>query len=773
MTALNTGRKPGKGYYVIMLAGLVVIFFIEYIGLFEGVDNYFYDLSFRLRGSRSPSDRIVIVSIDEETLEKVGRWPLERRHYATLLDRLSEADIVAFDIIMSEPAGDDPVLAEAVREHGRVVLPVYIEGKKKRIVYPAPSLAPFRLGHLHVERDIDWVVRSAFHTIYHNEKSWPSFSSVIYEAAENVSLDRDELSFEEKADLLSGRILQKDPTRINFYGPPTPSKKNTFETHSFSEIIDAARPLPSFKGKIVLTGVTAEGIGDRKLTPFSESRKGSPGVHVHACLLNNLMDKTDITRVPGGARQVLALLLSLPCFLLFLRMGEKKSALLYLFVLLLVTLSILFLHSARNLWINPAVFYFSVTFIYIFTYILRLDVAARELDRECAAIHSSIRRKVKESRKASRDMGLIGFFTTGGVNSRVRLLGRVMDQLLFEKALTDAALDSDIHGVMLYDDGGGLLVANEQARRIFQRAGVAVDALETFSRDITPYIMEDATMDNVIENLKRGERSPLTIALTNREKHYFKMDVSPLDSGGNAHLFFAFTDITKIKELELLKGQIVSMASHELKSPITAIQGFSELLLESLEGEEKDFADIIFKESRRLTRFINTFLDISRIESGGRKIRKRPVQLPEAAGEVLEAITPLADKKEISLSLEAPPGMNVVMIDQDLVKQCILNLIENAVKYSPPGSDVLLKLREEKGRSLIEVIDNGPGVAEEDMDRIFDKFYRGSRNLNGTKGSGLGLAFVKDAVEMQGGAVSVKSAPGKGAAFTISIPREE
>ncbi len=770
MSALKTGKKTGKGYYIIMLSGLILISLFENIGLFEGIDNYCYDLSFRLRGFRPPSDRIVIVSIDEETLENLGSWPIKRRCYATLLDKLSEADIVSFDIIMAEPTRDDAILAEAIRGHGRVLLPVYLEEKKKKIVRPAPSLSPRKSGHLHVERDIDWVVRSAFHTIYYDKERLPSLSSVIYETATGDRFHRDELSIEDRAALRSHRIVQKDPMRINYYGSPEAPRKNAFTTYSFSDVIDDADRLPSFKGKIVLVGVAAEGIGDRKLTPFSELRRGSPGVYVHAALLNNLMDKTDIALVPEGMRLIIALLLSLSCLLLFLKMGEKKSTFFWLSILSLVALSIHLLHSARHLWVNPAAFCFSVTFIYIFAYVLRLDIAARELDRAYAAIGSSLGRKARNSKKTPGEMGLFGYFTTGGVNSRTRMLGRVMSQLLFEKALTEAALNSDIHGIMLYDAAGRLIVANNRARRIFQNARVEVEAIETFKRDVAPCIMEQAPLDDVIKG-RDGRSNALTLSLGGREKIFLKMDVSPLDFDRETYLFFAFTDITKIKELELLKGQMASMVSHELKSPMTAIQGFSELLMENLEGEERDFAEIIHKESGRLTRFINTFLDISRIEAGGQDIRKEPVHLPGVVQEVIQALEPVANRKKITMAMEASPEMIVVAIDMELTKQCIFNLVENAIKYSPAGSDVRIRLTEEEDRSLIDVIDNGDGVDETDVDRIFDRFYRGSRAMGGKEGSGLGLAFVKDAVEAQGGVVSVKSAPGKGAAFTISFPK--
>jgi signal transduction histidine kinase len=181
---------------------------------------------------------------------------------------------------------------------------------------------------------------------------------------------------------------------------------------------------------------------------------------------------------------------------------------------------------------------------------------------------------------------------------------------------------------------------------------------------------------------------------------------------------------------------------------------------------------VVQKESERLMRFLNTFLDIARIEEGRQPITIEPVALAETAREVIRELGVIAGEKGIMLRLETPEIMAPAMADSDLVKQCIMNLAENAIKYSESGKDVVVRLAEEADCIRIETIDSGTGIREEELGRVFEKFYRArSSEKKGVSGSGLGLAFVKQAVGAQGGTVSVESRYGHGSRFSILLPK--
>jgi len=363
--------------------------------------------------------------------------------------------------------------------------------------------------------------------------------------------------------------------------------------------------------------------------------------------------------------------------------------------------------------------------------------------------------------------------TTNGVRERISLLRDVSRLLLLEKVLADKALFSDFHGVILFGPGGKRMIANDRAMSVFGSAGISTESLERFLKEITPFIPGKDGAPDFSCVAGNGMRDAFSLSLAAPKKQFLEAELSTLNIDEKRYLLFLFTDITRIKEMEIAKGEIVSVVSHELKTPMTTIQGFSEMLAQNLEGEAKEFARIIHQEAERLTRFVNTFLDVSRMEEGRQGLRLLPVMLTEVATEVVHGLLPAAGEKGTDILLEAPARLTVLMIDRDLTKQCILNLCENAIKYSPPKSLVTVRLSEQAGTITVEVEDNGYGIDPDDLDKVFRKFFRSqSESTRDVPGSGLGLSFVKEAVEAQGGAVRAESTPGKGSVFSIVFAKE-
>jgi CHASE2 domain-containing sensor protein len=410
-------------------AGIALILFLEYLGIFEGINAYIYDMSFRIRGSRPPSDRIVIASIDEKSLAKYGRWPIRRIYYAELLDHLNQASVVGFDVIFSEKSQDDALFAEAIKRQGRVILPVYIDTELNNI-NPLSSFSPYRTGHIHVEEGIDNVVREVFHTLYHAGVRLPSLTSVMYETATGRTMNRMTGSAKSLHETNRRGIFQADPMKINYYGRP-----GTFRRVSISDVIDGKYAPDFFKDKMVLIGLTAPGIVDMVATPFSQERNLMSGVEVHANILNNLLDGNAIRDVSQRLRWFSAIVLSLFCFFLFMRFSERNAALLWLLSLIVVTSAVFYLFAAFNRWMSPALFYFSLSFTYMFTYILKLDEAARKLDTKYLSVARLLEGGVDTTPQIGFDSGLLGSLSPGGVNTKIQRLIRVEQQ--YEKRLED------------------------------------------------------------------------------------------------------------------------------------------------------------------------------------------------------------------------------------------------------------------------------------------------------------------------------------------------
>ncbi len=215
----------------------------------------------------------------------------------------------------------------------------------------------------------------------------------------------------------------------------------------------------------------------------------------------------------------------------------------------------------------------------------------------------------------------------------------------------------------------------------------------------------------------------------------------------------------------------VQAIAHEIKTPLTAIQGSSEIISDRLVPEEQRtlIAGMIHKESKRLTDILHTFLDVERMATGSLRMEKRPVDLPELCEDLLDRAKLYAARKQIRIDSALPPIS--VSADPDLLSFAIYNLLTNAVKYSPKRTTVTLTASEQDDRVCISVVDQGYGIGPGEQGKIFERFYRIGRGQHAKEeGSGIGLALVKEIVSQHGGRIEVDSREGSGSRFTIVLP---
>ena len=239
-------------------------------------------------------------------------------------------------------------------------------------------------------------------------------------------------------------------------------------------------------------------------------------------------------------------------------------------------------------------------------------------------------------------------------------------------------------------------------------------------------------------------------------------------------LFFTYRSVTKAMELAKLKSDIVSNVSHELRTPLALIRLYAETLeLGRIPDEKKklEYYRIVRKESERLTALINNILDFSRIEAGKKEYEFRETDLPALVRDTLDSyryqIEQNGFKYEEHISNDIPP----VKVDREAIARSLLNLVNNAIKYSSNEKYLAVSLYRQNGSVKLDVVDHGIGIPREEQAKIFDKFYRVCDPMqHETKGSGLGLSLVQHIVNAHGGEVSVESTPGKGSKFTMTLP---
>ncbi len=230
----------------------------------------------------------------------------------------------------------------------------------------------------------------------------------------------------------------------------------------------------------------------------------------------------------------------------------------------------------------------------------------------------------------------------------------------------------------------------------------------------------------------------------------------------------------RLKELDKLKSDFVSMVSHELRTPLAAMRTSAQVLeVADLNTEtKKEMLDIILRNIDRLTNLVNDLLDLSRIESGRMELKFERVSLDSVIADSIESVRQTAIEKGIALNIELPKDLAPVKADREKLTQVIINLLNNAVKFTPRGGEISIKASELNGQVEVRVSDTGIGIPPEDLNRVFDRFYQVDSTLTREAGgTGLGLAICKGIIEAHNGEIWAESEPGKGSTFIFTLEK--
>ena len=237
----------------------------------------------------------------------------------------------------------------------------------------------------------------------------------------------------------------------------------------------------------------------------------------------------------------------------------------------------------------------------------------------------------------------------------------------------------------------------------------------------------------------------------------------------------AFQDIGRMRDVDRMKDEFVSIVSHELRTPLTSIRGSVQLVLDipgSVPDEEhRQLLQIALNNCERLVRIINDILDVAKIESGNITLHKKPCQVAEIVRQAVQVVEGPARVAHVALDAKIPASLRPVMVDQDRIVQALINLLSNAVKFAPPDTTVAVTVIGSEQMITISVADQGEGIAPENLNRLFRKFQQVDSSSSRKKGgTGLGLAITKALVEQHGGRITVASEPNKGTRFSFTLP---
>ena len=328
--------------------------------------------------------------------------------------------------------------------------------------------------------------------------------------------------------------------------------------------------------------------------------------------------------------------------------------------------------------------------------------------------------------------------------------------------MTDAVIATDRHDTIML-----LNRAAQDLLRVTREAALGRSAAGVFGTRRLAAMLHEAT---AYGRVTAEELPPGTMGDRVIEAHCAPVRNSAGEVTGAVAVL---RDVTELRQTERLRREITANVSHELRTPLTSIKGFAETLLDGAMREEETarrFPSIINSEADRLVKLVDDLLDLSLLESKRVTLAPKPVDVGGLVTHTVDKLRPIAAHSQLTLVQSAPPGI-VVFADADRLEQVLTNLVDNALKYTPPGGRVEVQVAAVSGEVEVVVNDTGKGIRPEDLPHVFERFYRSDRSrTRGSGGTGLGLAIAKHIVEAHGGRISVSSRPNEGTTFTVTIP---
>ncbi len=716
---------------------IVFVLLADRMGVFVGIDTYLYDLSFRIRGVIPHNRDIVLISIDEKTLNSLGRWPLSRKYYARLIEKLDEAKAVGLNLIFSEPSDDDAYLDSAIAKNGKVVLPLYIERDFK--ISKPYNFTHVKSGHIHVVIDYDGLVRRVFHTLVFRNKQYESFPSALYETITNDGHFSSERTDAGVSNAGPFKIEQMHPMLINFYGPP-----GVYERISLSEALKDTFPAEYFRNKIVIIGVTAPGIENTILTPFTGGHGVITSSELYATILNNLLDKNQIIAVSEPVRWIALLLGSVIAFLLFGALSPKATSIFFSSCIVLLIVLTFTLFKSQNIWIKPAALLVSVLVMFLWAYMEKLEYARESLKRA----------------KLDWEDAFATLNDTIIIQDEKGVIVRV------NKPAQDISSEPLLKRL---EENYRALLAESRRPNQDKDSEDSVSRKGLIDKDL--YLPESDTHLE-IKSLPRLQpdsrfRGVVHVISDVTERMITEEERRKLES-----------QLIQAQKMEAI-GTLAGGIAHDFNNILSAIIGYTELgLLEVPRTSRiKSYLEQTFEAGKRAGELVKQILAFSRQTD----VEIQQIRVASIIKETIKLLrSTLPSTIEIRQYIENTP---MVMGDPTQIHQIVMNLCTNAYHAMQENGGVLtvtlryrefvtaldLPVADMRPAKYVELIisDTGHGIPPENLNRIFDPYYTTKKR---GKGTGLGLAVVHGIVKSYHGAVTVESQLDSGTIFRVFLP---
>lgn len=391
----------------------------------------------------------------------------------------------------------------------------------------------------------------------------------------------------------------------------------------------------------------------------------------------------------------------------------------------------------------------------IFTPLKRITKMARKLAR--GELEERIR-----LRNYQNEIGTL----SQAFNYMADQLQKKIEEISEEKSRAEAILNNTVNGLIATNKYNRVRIVNPAARKM-----LGIEEKEVKGRELIEVVRNHKIVKFLETAFNKDEIINKEIILQRTDKKVFSCSFVPIHSEGREVTggIIVFNDITELRKLEQVRKEFVANASHELKTPLTSIIGYVDTILENDIKDHKmikRFLNIIKNEADRLYLLIRDLLDLSKLENNSLQGEMKPSNLVEIIHKASDILDDKAYEKDINLMVDVQKHLPPVKMIPEQIEQVLINLIDNAIKYTPEGGEVIIRAYRRNGKVFVEVEDNGIGIPAGDLDRIFERFYRvdkaRSRKLGGT---GIGLSIVKHIIQNHDSEIEVESEQGKGSVF--------
>lgn len=760
MKALDRQDEPSQAQRLFrglvrewLLVSLLLLPLTALLSLSSGLplNNLLYD---RLRNLAplAVDPRILVVAIDDRSLESLGRWPWPRSVHAELLDRLAAAGArsVLLDVIFSEPSSNpdsDRQLARSLCRAGNVLLPLLREsvpryGEPPREIPPTAPLAGCAagIGHINVEADSDGTVRS----VYLREGplgqprpllAWQAFADAG--AMPMPGLD----------DMRNLPGWQRDHAiRIPFIGADA-----GFPSVPYVSVLRGEVPDSLLRDRLVLVGATAPGLGDRYVTPLSASLGTTPGVEIQANILNGLLQQ----RTAVDLQPWLAALLSAAgvALLLGLMLFRSRHALLLTLACAALALGLSWALLLNGWWWSPLASLVGLLLAYLIWSWRRLNAVLAYFGWELARLDREP--KVLPERASPPRAG------NDPLQNRIAALEQAVSRTRDSRRFMADGLEGLPVATLICDPQGQILLANRKARDLFGGELRGAELRQRLAELGHPSLAGGARP--TLETLE-------AIEFRDHRERDLRLDLArllPVESETAIGWLVSLIDLSAERDAERQRATLLRFLSHDLRAPHSAILALLDVRPAEDEAGQQVYRQIE-QQVRRALGLTDAFVQLAKAESDA--YRFEACMFTMLAMDAADQLWPLAQQKDIDLRRDWDDEQELmVWADPGSLTRALFNLLENAVKYSPAGTVVSLSIRLEGDWLSCRIVDQGKGIAVAELPRLFSQYQRFA-SAEGSAGLGLGLAMVKTVIDRHGGRIGCQSQVGQGTTFEIRLP---